>query len=108
MVIPLKVEADVHSKAAARVAFIEQAAVALGRSWAEGRREELRREGRRAAGGWPGTMREARGCVERALPLELRGQKMAAITAEERELAARAANASARTVWLRGADPEER
>jgi hypothetical protein len=107
MVMPSKFEPDVHSKAAVRLAFIERTAAALGRTWAAGRRDELRREGRAAAGGWPGTMREARGCVERALPSELRVQKMSAITAEERELAARAANASARSEWLRGADPEE-
>lgn len=99
--------ADVDAKAAARRAFIEETAAALGRSWAEGRRAELHREGRPASGGWPGTLREARGCVERELPRELRGRRMAAITTKEREIAARATYASARIEWRRRADPEE-
>ena len=100
-------ELDLDPVAAARRAFLEEAAVALGRSWAEGWREELRREGRPAAGGWPGTMREARSCVERAIPLELRDRRMPPITTLEREVAARATYASARVEWRRHAEPED-
>ncbi len=100
-------DVDVDPKEAARQAFIEKTAAALGRTWAEGRRAELHREGRPAAGGWPGTLREARGCVERELPRELRGHRMTAITTQEREVAARTTYASARTEWRRRADPEE-
>lgn len=95
------------SRAAARQALIAETADAAGRSWAEQRRRELRKEGRRAAGGWPGTMREARGVIERALEPELRVRHMDAVTAEEREGAARATNASARSSWLRAAEPDD-
>jgi hypothetical protein len=104
---PGAVHADVDAKAAARRAFIEETAAALGRSWAEARRAELHREGRPAAGGWPGTLREARSCVERELPRELKDHRMTAITTNEREIAARATYASARVEWRRCAEPEE-
>ncbi len=99
--------AEGDAKTAARRAFIEETAVALGRNWAEARRAELHREGRPAAGGWPGTLREARSCVEREFARELKGQKMTAITMNERETAARATYASARVEWRRCAVPEE-
>lgn len=94
------------AQATARRAFIEQSAVALGQTWAARWRQDLQREGRPAAGGWPGTLREARIYVERALFLEMKGRKMAAITGEEREIAARAAYASARSDWRRHLEPE--
>jgi hypothetical protein len=97
----------VDAKAAARRTFIEETAAALGRTWAEARRAELHREGRPAAGGWPGTLREARSCVERELQRELKDHRMTAITTNERELAARATYASARVEWRRCAEPEE-
>jgi hypothetical protein len=100
-------EPDADAKAASRRVFLEETAAAIGRRWAEERREALRLEGRPAAGGWPGTLREARSCVDRALPLELRARKLSALTMPERELAARAANASARNEWRRDADPED-
>ena len=52
---------------AARRLFLERSAVTLGQTWAEEWRANLRREGRPAAGGWPGTLREARVRVERFL-----------------------------------------
>ncbi len=107
MVVSVHAAPDTDSKAAARRTLIEELAATVGRSWAERRRSELRSEGRRAAGGWPGTMREARGCIEHALTQELHGRNLAAFTADERETAARAANASARTAWLRAADPDD-
>ena len=39
---------------------LENEAVVVGRAWAASCSERLRREGRRAAGGWPGTLSEAR------------------------------------------------
>lgn len=86
--------------------FIEQSAIAIGQTWAVGWRRDLHREGRPAAGGWPGTLREARMRVEQTLQLEMRGRKMAAITGVERELAARTMYASARNEWRRHVDPE--
>ena len=78
----------------------------LGQTWAEEWRADLRREGRPAAGGWPGTLREARVRVERFLLSEMSRRKMAAVTEAEREVAARAAYASARHEWCRQAEPE--
>jgi hypothetical protein len=104
---PGAADADTGTRAAARRAFIEETANALGRTWAEGRRAELHREGRPAAGGWPGTLREARSCVERELSHKLQGHRMTAITTNERETAARATYASARSEWRRRAEPEE-
>jgi hypothetical protein len=95
------------SEAAARRTLIDQIAVAVGQRWAERWRAELRQEGRRAAGGWPGTLREARGAIERALGQDARMRSLPAITADERETAARATNASARTAWLHAAEPDD-
>jgi hypothetical protein len=89
-----------------RRGFIEETATTLGRTWAVGRRRDLQREGRPASGGWPGTLREARALVEHALPMEMQGRSMNAITEPERELAARTAYASARNEWRRHVEPE--
>lgn len=89
-----------------RQQFIEQSANALGQAWARRWRQDLHREGRPAAGGWPGTMREARTQVEITLPGEMRHRKMPAITGVERELAARTAYSSARNEWRKHTDPE--
>jgi hypothetical protein len=87
--------------------FLEDSAVSLGRSWAEQWRDDLRREGRPAAGGWPGTLREARARVEQHLHAEVTRRKLAAVTAPEREFVARRAYASARAAWCQKAEPEE-
>ncbi|APR76171.1 Hypothetical protein A7982_01518 [Minicystis rosea] len=88
---------------------IEQGAAALGKTWAQGFRDDLHREGRLAAGGWPGTLKEARARIGRAMVVEARGRrKTLTITEAERELAARAAYASARDEWRRHSDPEPR
>jgi hypothetical protein len=94
------------ARAASRRAFIEQTASALGRTWAEGCRRDLHREGRPASGGWPGTLHEARSLVHHALPVEMEGRRMNAINEAERELAVRTAYASARDEWRRHLDPE--
>lgn len=99
--------AEVSSRAAIRRALIEQSAAALGQIWAVGCREELRREGRAVAGGWPGTLREARSRVGYALQQEMQRRKMAAMSEEEREIAARTAYASARVEWLKQSEPDE-
>lgn len=41
--------------------------LSAGQAWATRVREQLRGEGRRAAGGWPGTLSEARGHAAAAL-----------------------------------------
>ncbi len=94
------------SRAEVRRLFIEQSAITLGQSWADQWRDDLRREGRPAAGGWPGTLREARVRVEHHLLAEVTRRKMSAVTEAEREVAARKAYASARAQWCRQAEPE--
>ena len=94
------------SRAELRRLFLEQSAVTLGQSWADQWRDDLRREGRPAAGGWPGTLREARVRVEHHLLAEVTRRKMSAVTEAEREVAARKAYASARAQWCRQAEPE--
>ena len=96
----------VSARAAIRLTFVEQSATALGRVWAQECRRDLHREGRPAAGGWPGTLREARMRVDQALRIEMRIRKMDAINSGERELAARTTYASARNEWRRHLDPE--
>jgi hypothetical protein len=94
------------SRAELRRLFLEQSAITLGQSWADQWRDDLRREGRPAAGGWPGTLREARVRVEHHLLTEVTRRKMSAVTEAEREVAARKAYASARAQWCRQAEPE--
>ena len=83
----------------ARRAVLEEMAVSMGKAWAERCREDLRAEGRPVAGGWPGTLPEARARMSRQLPPELSRRGMPAPTPPERELCAKAAYASARADW---------
>lgn len=103
-------ESDTDPKApcgpAERQVILEQSAIALGLRWAEQQRRDLHREGRPAAGGWPGTIREARTRVEREILPEMLRRVMTPVTLEERERAARTAYASARAEWQRHAEPD--
>jgi len=98
---------DASVRATARRAHLEETAAALGRTWAEERRRDLHREGRAAAGGWPGTLREARSFVGSALLSNTQGRTRDTITEAERELAVRKMYASARAEWRRHVDPDE-
>ena len=89
-----------------RRAVIDSLATALGQSWARRSREALHREGRAAAGGWPGTVGEATAYVAQALLSEQHRLPNPMLTTAERELLARAVYASARHEWLRHLDPE--
>jgi len=70
-------------------------------------RHDLREQGRRASGGWPGTISEARATVASYFSAELRERGMHSLTAEEREWTARCAYAAARRDWLDHGDREE-
>jgi hypothetical protein len=98
---PTKTPAEI-----ARNQFLEQSARTLGQTWARRWREDLRLEGRPAAGGWPGTLREARAHVQWSILAEMTRRRMPAITEAERELAARTAYASARCEWRKHLEPE--
>jgi hypothetical protein len=92
---PARSEADPD----ARRALLERVAIATGERWADGWRESLRRQGRRASGGWPGTVTEARALVAAHFTAERHGP---ALTYDELECAARISYASARHRWLMG------
>jgi len=72
----------------------------IGTGWAEGWREEMVKQGRPIAGGWPGTIGEARARVAAHFEHELRRRKMAHLTSDELATATRAAFGQARRDWL--------
>jgi hypothetical protein len=80
-----------------RRALIEKRATLDGELWATETRARVATEQRLAAGGWPGTLSEARARVARLLMLT---------DSAEREHAARVLYASARTLWLKYRQPE--
>ena len=88
-----------------RKLFQERASVE-GEAWAAQTRALLTGEHRAAAGGWPGTMSEAR---ERVAALLVPWSSCAGLgtpTSDEREQAARTLYARARSVWLKTCEPE--
>jgi hypothetical protein len=72
----------------------------IGAGWAEGWREEMVKQGRPIAGGWPGTIGEARARVAAYFENELRRRKLAHLTSDELAAATRAAFGQARRDWL--------
>lgn len=72
-----------------------------GRKWADSVRGDLVREGRRAAGGWPGTMSEAR------TRLDVMVQPGARTSPTERERLARLLYGAARESWLVNRDARD-
>jgi hypothetical protein len=89
---------------------LEGAAVAAGLAWATARADQLRSEGRRILGGWPGTVSEARGCFVAHVMTKM-GPGMVLAKAEIDELA-RATYCAARRDWVskagRDAEPGRR
>ena len=83
-----------------RQALLEPGAAALGAQWTRSYCDRLREQGRRIAGGWPGTLSEARARVHTYWGAELRPLGMSELTSEEREKVARLAYAHARRAWL--------
>jgi hypothetical protein len=91
----------------ARHAFLNSVAGKLGVDWADRFREQLHRDGRPAAGGWPGTVAEARARVERLLLPALVQRRMPQATSVERAELARALYAAARQRWLERREIED-
>jgi hypothetical protein len=73
---------------------------ALGLAWARRCRADLLEEQRPAAGGWPGTMSEARAVVANRLASERKVFALEFPNDAEREQLARVAYGSARRDWL--------
>lgn len=90
-----------------RLTVLERSARDIGERWARGWREELRSDDRPAAGGWPGTVAQARGRAREHLCAELARLRLAGPSPEELERAARLTYARARAVWLTFAQREE-
>jgi len=80
-------------------AWLEKATAQAGRAWSQRTRAVLLRERRLPAGGWPGTLTEARAIALDCLSKTFATANTAA-SLEELELAARLVNASARDHWL--------
>jgi hypothetical protein len=90
-----------------RLGLLDRSAFALGEAWARRSRELLSAEGRRAVGGWPGTMSEARARARDHLVSESMRRQLGAVGDPEVERTARATYARARQVWLAGAERED-
>lgn len=80
----------------------------LGLAWAQRARDEFRCQQRPIAGGWPGTLREARAQVRASLTTREALGRFGRLTAEEHESAARTTYARARNEWLSSAAPDVR
>jgi hypothetical protein len=81
--------------------------VTVGETWARGWLAELGSEGRSAAGGWPGTITQARSRVRAVVTAELARAKFQPAAADEVDRTARAAYARAREVWLASAKADD-
>lgn len=87
-----------------RQALLTRSATAEGNAWASWWRSELGKQSRRAAGGWPGTVSEARLRMKRRIAVELGPEFQA--TAQEVEQAARSAYEIARRDWNDSREPD--
>jgi hypothetical protein len=98
---------ELEGKEQVRRTFLEEGAVAIGKQWVRGCREDLRQQGRPAAGGWPGTLAEARARVSAHFTEELRRRSMVALTYSELDWVAKATYATAKRDWSSPSDPDE-
>jgi hypothetical protein len=92
---------------AERQALLDGSAKTVGDRWAQGWRDELRAADRPVAGGWPGTLGEARALSRAHLSREIARLRATAPTPDELERTARATYARARAAWLSFADAED-
>jgi hypothetical protein len=90
-----------------RQSVLERGAQTIGEQWARGWRDELHSTNRRVAGGWPGTMTEARARARSHLGATLSRQRLGELSVTELEQAARATYARARATWLSFADTND-
>jgi hypothetical protein len=90
-----------------RQSVVERSAHDGGEQWARGWRDELQSDHRRASGGWPGTIAQARVCARANLSAALTRLRLAAPSPTELEQAARLTYARARSVWLALAHGED-
>jgi hypothetical protein len=91
----------------ARSALLARGAAAVGQSWALAIRDALHEEHRRAAGGWPATLSQARSMVPSRLSPWLAGRGEQPVSETETESAARLVYACARKTWLAHRESDE-
>jgi hypothetical protein len=91
----------------ARRTLLVATAANVGRRLFAVRRSEVLGEGRAIAGGWPGTIREARAVVVAALAPALAQRHMPGPTNDELGWVMHAAYGEARRAWLRSIDRRE-
>lgn len=90
-----------------RTTTLESLARVAGKEWAREAREKLHSEDRRASGGWPHTISEARVRVATHLLPELSKRGFAASSRTERDEAASLLYRSARDYWMEWREPDE-
>jgi hypothetical protein len=88
-------------------AIVDDCVRVVAEEWVASWRETLRRDGRVAEGGWPGTVGEARALVMQRLVPTLAKLGLSAPSAETLARASRETYAAARRAWLVPA-PEDR
>jgi hypothetical protein len=86
--------------------LFQERATVEGEAWAAQTRANLSGEHRAAAGGWPGTLSEARERVALLLVPWSSCEGLGTPTSDEREEAARTLYARARSVWLKNCERE--
>jgi hypothetical protein len=99
-------EAGLEPAAAAEIdrwRGLEELAVAEGRAWATRSCLELRQQGRTIAGGWPGTLSQAR--LRAALCMNRRTSQDRVLTSADMDLLARTVYRTAKAEWLAQAEP---
>jgi hypothetical protein len=84
----------------ARRELLSELSQAAGVAWARTYREAVHKEGRRAAGGFPGTLSEARQQFARIVEPELHRESGMAASYDECEECVRLLYSSARNEWL--------
>ena len=93
-------EARLEARLEDRRLMLSDGALSIGAEWAHGWREAMRREGRAIAGGWPGTLPEARARVAAYFGAELARRRMPVMTTDELQVAVAATYEKARRDWL--------
>jgi hypothetical protein len=95
-----RTEARAEARLEDRRAMLTDGAMSIGAEWAHGWREAMRREGRAIAGGWPGTLPEARARVAAYFGAKLARRRMPVMTTDELQVAVAATYEKARRDWL--------
>jgi hypothetical protein len=97
----------VSATAESRQSLLAATAADVGQRLFALRRDEIVREGRVVAGGWPGTIREARALSIAVLAPVFAQRHMTAPTNDELGWVMHAAYDAARRAWLTSRDPRE-